>query len=203
MNDDGRVPDGTGLSQAEPARAVSSVPASIPRAGDKFTIAYPFVRGTFLDVFGTFDEGEPVDKATWRPGIEFRQFCTEDTEAFCDAEGRAQFSVVAVFKPGHYPARVFFTRKFIDPDGKEFGKHKLHIATLDKFRRLVSGYQHPYGIGDGPPPLHRPYRLTRETFEQMLAAARSDSDGSPKGGDASGSVHDSAGPKDIAQGQSV
>jgi len=50
---------------------------------------------------------------------------------------------------------------------------------------------------------------TRESYRKLARAAISalegmgwaprDSDGSPKGGDACGSVHDSAGPKDIAQ----
>jgi hypothetical protein len=43
--------------------------------------------------------------------------------------------------------------------------------------------------------------LAAETVARMAdtISALSDSDGSPKGGDACGSVHDSAGPKDIAQ----
>lgn len=43
------------------------------------------------------------------------------------------------------------------------------------------------------------YRQREAEFFRDEAAFLRDSDGSPKGGDACGSVHDSAGPKDIAQ----
>lgn len=139
--------------------------------GDGFTVVYPFVRSTYTDVS---TEGYP-ELPTWRPGVEYRQCGPEDTEAYADAEGLARFTVVDVFKPGHYPARVFYTRKFIDPDGREFGKPGLRIATLEKFRRLTSGYgsqhQDPYAVGDEPRERGRSrLAVSLEWFERELAS---------------------------------
>lgn len=55
-----------------------------------------------------------------------------------------RLTVVSVHRPGRFPTRVFFTRQFVTPDGKAFGKSKLHIVTVEKFRRLSSRYQIDY-----------------------------------------------------------
>lgn len=55
--------------------------------------------------------------------------------------------VVATFKPGRFPERVFYTRRWVDPDGREFGKTgRLLIATAGQFRRLLKGYRHPFAV---------------------------------------------------------
>lgn len=41
---------------------------------------------------------------------------------------------------------MFYTRKWVDPDGVEFGKNKLHITTLATFRRRAAGYYHEYRL---------------------------------------------------------
>jgi hypothetical protein len=116
----------------------------IPNKGDVTTISYPFVRDTFSE----YDGADYVETPTWKPGIRFEDIGPEDVGALADALGAATFTVVDVFKPGSFPTRVFFTRQFTNPDGKVFGKGGLHIVTLEKFRRLTRGYQHPFGIGE-------------------------------------------------------
>ena len=82
------------------------------------------------------------------------------------------FMVVAAFKPGRFPTRIFFTRSFTDPDGKTFGKGALRISTLDKFRRLTRGYLIPYGVGE--PLITNRFSASREWFERELAHAVED-----------------------------
>jgi hypothetical protein len=115
--------------------------------GDVFTVVYPFVR----DTYQALDEEGFCDLPTWRPGVRFEAIGPEDSGSVADAIGSAEFTVVAAFKPGRFPMRVFFTRQFVDPDGRRFGKGRLHIWTLEKFRRLTRGYRHPYGIGEPLP----------------------------------------------------
>jgi hypothetical protein len=145
------------LSQAEPL---------VPNAGDVHRIPYPFVRETYSG----FDErvGDYAEIPTWKPGIRNEWITSEETGTVADALGEAIFTVEAVFKPGRFPTRVFFTRQFINPDGKQFGKGRLHIVTLEKFRRLARGYQHPFGLGE-PLPHYWNERKAREEFEILMA----------------------------------
>jgi hypothetical protein len=112
--------------------------------GDTITIPYPFVR----DTYQSFDADGVSEVDTWKPGVRFEDVGPEDCGTIADGVGSASFTVVDIHKPGRFPTRVFFTRLFTNPDGKVFGKGKLHIVTLDKFRRLTRGYQHPFGIGE-------------------------------------------------------
>lgn len=117
-----------------------------PSAGQVVRIVYPFVRDTYTQ----FDEEGGVTVPTWRPGVRY-EVCGpygEDAEAVADGEGEAEFTVVDTFKPGRFPERVFLTRRFVNPDGKTFGKGKLHIWTLEKLRRLSRGFQVPYRLAD-------------------------------------------------------
>ena len=58
--------------------------------------------------------------------------------------GSMVLTVVDVFKPGRYPARVFYTRQWIDPDGKVFGKSALRMTTVSAFLRRTRGYMHDF-----------------------------------------------------------
>lgn len=116
--------------------------AEHPNAGDSFVINYPFVRSTYQD----FTEDGPYEAPTWNPGVRWENVGPEDCRAFANGVGKVRFDVVGVFKPGRYPTRVFFTRVFTTPSGSEFGKNKLRICTLEKFRRLIKGYQFYYEI---------------------------------------------------------
>ena len=50
--------------------------------------------------------------------------------------------MVSTHKPGAFPTRVFYTRKWIDPQGKTFGKDALRVTTLGYFRTLTKGYRY-------------------------------------------------------------
>lgn len=117
-------------------------------SGDEFRFAYPFVRSTFMD-FEDDGEGrlQGKERATWKPGI-FYQYTSHygDSDCFANGTGEAILTVISTHKPGKFPARVFFTRRWKDPDGKEFGRHKCHVATLQKFSRLTRGYAYEYKI---------------------------------------------------------
>jgi len=113
------------------------------KAGDVFTVTFPFVR----DTYDEWDEEGCSTMATWKPGCAYRNVYPDDTEGFCHAEGKMELTVVDVFKPGKYPARVFFTRQWIDPEGKRFGKGALRIMTMPAFKRRAQGwFADPYVI---------------------------------------------------------
>lgn len=120
-----------------------------PQAGDIVRVDYPFVRDTYMAFDGA---DEALSTPTWKPGVRWEPSGPEDYGASADAVGSVEFTVVDVFKPGKFPTRVFVTRKFIAPCGRVFGKGKLHIWTLEKFRRLSRGYQHPFELaGEATP----------------------------------------------------
>lgn len=133
-----------------------------PSAGEVFTIIYPFVR----DTYQSFDKDGIVEVPTWKPGVRFENVGPEDVGTVADGVGKAAFTVVDVFKPGRFPTRIFFTRKFTNPDGHTFGKGGLHICTLEKFRRLTRGYQHSFGIGE---PLVKNRWNARQAEEEFRA----------------------------------
>ena len=116
--------------------------AHTPVAGEVFRVVYPFVRETFF----TYDEEGGYESPTWRPGVRYEPDGPESYSAVADGEGEMRLTVVDTFKPGRYPTRVFVTRRFVRPDGAEFGKGKLHIWTVEKFRRLTPGYSQPYEL---------------------------------------------------------
>ena len=115
---------------------------SAPAYGPHFVVRYPFIH----DVYETVEEDGPVKEHSWRPGVRFEPDGPESEEAVADGEGDMILTVVASFKPGHFPERVFFTRRFVPPSGSAFGKRRLHIATAEKFRRLVKGFQFEYRV---------------------------------------------------------
>ena len=112
--------------------------------GEVFTVRYPFVRCVY-SYYSEDGEGEAI---SWRPGV-FAQgedpWCGSE-KAMADGQGFMVLSVVSTHKPGKYPERVFYTRKFINPDGVEFGKSALRIAVRSKFDRIASGYRCEFNI---------------------------------------------------------
>ena len=84
---------------------------------------------------------------SWKPGVRWVPCSPEDYEAVADAEGVMILTVVDTHKPpGRYAERVFYTRKWIDPDGVEFGHDRLLIISKGAFSRRASGYYHEYRI---------------------------------------------------------
>lgn len=111
--------------------------------GDTFECKYPFVRDTYHVVDGDEDGINVSDAPTWKPGVRHENIPPEgDTETHADGLGLCRLTVVATFKPGKYPERVFFTRSWVTPDGKPFGKNKLRITTIPVFRNYTRGYRH-------------------------------------------------------------
>lgn len=106
------------------------------KEGDIFTVDYPFVK----EAVTLFDGEGHTETLSWRPGITYENVLPEDVAAFADGMGKQILTVVSVHKPGRYPTRVFYTRAWVNPEGVIFGKSKLHIATLEKFRRISAGF---------------------------------------------------------------
>lgn len=108
--------------------------------GDEFRVPYPFVK----EKIGQF-AGAPLLES-WRPGVRFEMIGPEDEGAFADDEGKMILVIVDIHKPGHYPERVFFTRKWEDPNRKQFGKNNLRIITTSAFRKMLNGYRYEYEV---------------------------------------------------------
>lgn len=112
-------------------------------AGSVYDFPYPFVKELY-------DDGDPEGgpSLSWRPGVRFESRVIrgdgefdEVFDAVADSIGRQVITVVSTHKPGAFPTRVFFTRKWKDPQGREFGKGKLHIKSLAAFRVLIRGWR--------------------------------------------------------------
>ena len=115
-------------------------------AGQVFTVAYPFVRGMTLDM----DVDGSREVPTWNPGVEWREG-VEDDWAIADGVGEMILEVVSVHRPPGWPTRVFYTRKWRDPEGgRPFGRRRLRVTTTGHFRTLIRGYRHPFVV-DGEP----------------------------------------------------
>jgi len=117
--------------------------------GSTFEVSYPFLR---CEVEVMTDGGLNTIQS-WKPG----HLSDEYENLFAHGEGKMILDVVDVFQPGlrtdipdyqhkKYPKRIFYLRRFVTPDGVEFGKTGLRIATETVFRRIASGYRYPYEV---------------------------------------------------------
>lgn len=109
------------------------------KAGDVIEVPYPFVRTTYTE----YDEGGSSEVLSWKPGIEYElrgDSYSHSSEAVADGTGKQILTVIDIHKPGKYPTRIFYTRQWVSPDGKTFGKSALRITTLDAFRRRARGF---------------------------------------------------------------
>jgi hypothetical protein len=109
-------------------------------------VLYPFVR-CLKDVPN--DEGlESVQ--CWRPGVVYRAagYYGDESEGFAHGVGSMLLEVVSTHKPGRFPERVFYTRKWRDPDGREFGNGALKITTAQAFKRMCAGFRYEYRIDE-------------------------------------------------------
>ena len=110
--------------------------------GAEITFAYPFVR-----VMASNEDG-PDEFPSWQPDVRHEATGMGDTDTFADGIGEQIVTVVSLHKPGKYPTRVFFTRKWRSPEGKLFGKNGLHIKSLAGFRSLINGFRHEYDLAE-------------------------------------------------------
>jgi hypothetical protein len=122
-------------------------------AGQTHTVTgYPFVRYV-ADLYDE-DDGRPYQTEGWRPGCTLK--IDENAGGYfpenhyvADGVGSMVLNVVAVFRPGRFPERVFYTRRWVDPDGREFGKpNKLRVTTAAHFRSLLKGYRHDFEVSE-------------------------------------------------------
>lgn len=127
--------------------------------GAEIEVPHPFIRDTFRG----FDADGPFEQGTWRPGTRFEQCAPDDYEAVADAIGQQIATIVGLYKPGRFPARVFFTRRWRDPNGREFGKGKLRILTIGCFRQLVRGYRHEFRLLEPKLEMPRTKPIDRES----------------------------------------
>lgn len=105
------------------------------------TIPYPFVRCKAT----IFDGEGPAEIDSWKPGTEGRwEDDVGNSEMFADGMGTMTLTEVSRHKPGKYPERVFYTRKFTTPDGNTFGKGALRVTTAGAFKRLCAGFRHEF-----------------------------------------------------------
>ena len=114
-------------------------PVAAPVPGAEITAPYPFVRSEY----GYLEEDGYHKELSWKPGVEVELVPPDggSGESVCDGWGSIILTVVGTFKPGRYPERVFYTRRWRAPDGREFGKGDLRVATVQKFARLAGGYR--------------------------------------------------------------
>lgn len=111
-----------------------------PEVGQEYRVACPFVRS----VYTSYTEDGPSNILSWKPGIIFEVVDPwgDSSAPIAHGEGTAVYRVIDIHRlPYPYPARVFFIRTWVSPDGKAFGLRKLRITTLDAFRRRISGYR--------------------------------------------------------------
>ena len=114
-----------------------------PAVGEVFTVPYPFVQDTWVEHYDGEDGPETDEVPTWKPGVRSESV---DVGMEADAIGAQILTVVGVYRPGHFPTRVFYSRQWRDPDGKVFGKAKLRITTVPAFVGLTRGYRHPFEL---------------------------------------------------------
>ncbi len=116
------------------------------KEGAVISVAHPFVR----DIVDICDEDGFHKQKTWVPGVR-HESCGqygEDLEAVADGMGSQTLTIVSIHKPGKFPTRVFYTRLWRDPNGREFGKGKLHIKTAQAFGWIIRGYRVSFRMSD-------------------------------------------------------
>lgn len=113
---------------------------------------YPFVRDEHC-VEGVDHDGLPlcIQFGNWRPGTRMESrglrapyYEEEIIDCLADGMGQIELTAISIHRPGKFPTRVFFTRHWIDPDGKRFGKNKLRMTTVNAFAALTTGYRHDF-----------------------------------------------------------
>jgi hypothetical protein len=112
-------------------------------------VPYPFVRQPFDNID---DEGNGFSDESWAPGtkcvpLQQANGPWEEGEFIAQGMGHMILTVVHIAKiPGRYADRVFYVRRWRDPDGKEFGKNNLRVTTTAAFGRMCNGFRHSYRL---------------------------------------------------------
>ncbi|KCZ47751.1 hypothetical protein [Hyphomonas sp. CY54-11-8] len=109
----------------------------LPEIEKTYAVAWPFLK---VDNSEDRNEWDLHDLGAWKPGFEneYADPYGESSYPVCDGMGQMLLTVVSLHKPGpKYPTRVFYTRKWIDPDGKVFGASKLRTSVAWAFRNKL------------------------------------------------------------------
>lgn len=108
-------------------------------------ITFPFSRADFQGFDA--DGNGPKTVKDWRPGCESE--CMENhTEYWAHGEGQMLITEVSRYTPPGYKERVFYVRRWRDPDGNEFGSKELRCKGATAFTSMVSGYRYDYDLVD-------------------------------------------------------
>lgn len=115
--------------------------------GDTIKIPYPFCLEE-VELSGDDGEGNwgSYKTKSWIPKTRSVLVYPDDAEEVADGIGEQILTIVGIYQPTGFPTRVFFTRKWKDPDGKEFGKNKCHIKTKASFTKLTKGFAYPFRV---------------------------------------------------------
>jgi hypothetical protein len=112
-------------------------------AGQEIITEYPFVKeeiqGHLINVNTDF-------VSVWIPSVKYEIISEFEEGFFCDGLGKRIITVHAVFKPGKFRTRVFYTQKWQDPEGKIFGSNKLRIMAVQFFRDRSGPFKFPYEV---------------------------------------------------------
>ncbi len=112
------------------------------KIGETYKVKYPFIRC----VYTIYDEEGYSDVDCWRPGCREIMISQEGGGLEADGEGEMILEIISVHKPGKYPERIFYIRKWKDPSGEVFGRVALRICTTAKFKRLSDRYYYDYEL---------------------------------------------------------
>jgi hypothetical protein len=104
-----------------------------------FSFPYPFLRSKSEEMD---DDGCWHEYPGWRPGAEYELVPPDDYRMVCDGIGSQIVTVVGTAQFPGWPTRVFYTRRWRDPEGKEFGKRRLRVTTQASFTTLIQGYRY-------------------------------------------------------------
>lgn len=105
--------------------------------GDVIRVPFPF-QASGSDEFTQYGDH-------WRPGCSKQE---RDWEAgvpsryYVDGWGEMVLVIVSEHTPPGRMKRVFYTRKWVDPDGKEFGKDTLYVKSVGEFTKLCKGHRY-------------------------------------------------------------
>ena len=110
-----------------------------PSEGDEIRRPHPFTRM----VGQCWSDLDDRNKTRWRAGVWDCQFVPPDHfKPVAHGMGEVLIRVVHCAKlPKPYPRRVFYTRQFTAPDGLEWGKSKLVIHGIGKFRKTCAPFE--------------------------------------------------------------
>jgi hypothetical protein len=114
-------------------------------APEVYEVRYPFVRDVYQAVDGDSEGFGYVKVPTWKPGVRNEDVYPDDCIAVADGVGLMRLTVVSRHRPSpKYRERVFFTREFVDPDGRTFGKKQLRMLGAQAFKRIATSFRVEY-----------------------------------------------------------